>query len=104
MTGVGGGAIKVPIMNLHMHIPVKVAVATSSYMIGLTAFSGALIYLVSGQVLLEVAAAVAIGTYFGGIAGSRIADATNSASLKKYMAVLYVAIFVLMLLKLGGYL
>lgn len=103
-TGVGGGAIKVPVMNMCMHIPLKVATATSSYMIGLTAFSGALIYLISGQVLLDVAAVTAIGTYFGGIAGSKIADRTRSASLKKYMAVLYFAIFALMLLKLGGFL
>lgn len=103
-TGVGGGAIKVPIMNLGMHIPLKVATATSSYMIGLTAFTGALIYLVTGQVMLEVAAAVAVGTYFGGMLGSKIADRTHTQDLKKYMSVLYLAIFVLMLVKLGGFL
>ena len=40
MTGVGGGSIKVPLMNIYMHVPIKVASATSSYMIGITAFSG----------------------------------------------------------------
>ena len=54
MTGVGGGSIKVPLMNIHMHVPLKVASATSSYMIGITAFSGAIIYLAAGEVLLDV--------------------------------------------------
>lgn len=103
MTGVGGGAIKVPLMNLHMHVPLKVASATSSYMIGITAFSGALIYLISGEVLLDVAACVAIGTYAGALVGARIAEKVSTADLKKYLSVVFFFVCIIMILKAGGY-
>ncbi len=103
ITGVGGGAVKVPLMNIHMHVPIKVASTTSSYMIGITAFSGAVIYLAAGQVMLDVAAAVAIGTYVGATIGARIAEKVHTASLKKYMSVVFFFVCITMLLKAGGY-
>ena len=102
MTGVGGGVIKVPIMNAYMGVPLKAATATSSYMIGITAFSGAIIYLLSGQILLEYAAYVAIGAYIGMFAGTHISKYFDTASLKKYFAIVLVASAVSMLLEAGG--
>lgn len=102
MTGIGGGAIKVPLMNIHMHVPVKVAGATSSYMIGITAFSGAIVYFVHGDILLDVAAAVAVGAYVGALIGSRIATKTNARALKRYMSVVFFAIAIVMFLEAGG--
>jgi hypothetical protein len=103
MTGVGGGSIKVPLMNIHMHIPLKVASATSSYMIGITAFSGAVIYLAAGQVLLDVAAAVAIGTYTGALVGARLAEKMHASALRKYISVVFFFVCAVMILKAGGY-
>lgn len=104
MTGVGGGAIKVPLMNLHMHVPVKVASATSSYMIGITAFSGAIIYFIHGEVIPDVAAAVAVGAYVGALIGTRISAMVNAKSLKRYMSVVFFAIAAIMFCKAGGFL
>ena len=102
MTGVGGGAIKVPLMNIHMHVPVKVASATSSYMIGITAFSGAITYFLGGQVLLGYAAGVAIGAFLGSLIGTALARRINGKHLRKYFsAVLFVMAF-LVLLQAGG--
>ena len=91
MTGVGGGSI-------------KVASATSSYMIGITAFSGAIIYLIMGTIPLQVAATVAIGAYIGAVIGTRIAGRTNASALKRYMSVVFFIIAFVMVLKAGGYL
>ncbi|MCQ2079109.1 MAG: sulfite exporter TauE/SafE family protein [archaeon] len=103
MTGVGGGSIKVPLMNIYMHIPIKVASATSSYMIGITAFSGAFIYFIEGAIALDVAAAVAVGAYVGAMIGTRISEKVNAKALKRYMSVVFFAIAVIMILKAGGY-
>ncbi len=103
MTGVGGGSIKVPLMNIYMHVPIKVASATSSYMIGITAFSGAIIYLIMGTIPLQVAATVAIGAYAGAVLGTRIAARTNASALKRYMSVVFFIIAGIMILKAGGY-
>ena len=102
MTGVGGGAIKVPLMNIYMHVPMKAASATSSYMIGITAFSGTITYFLGGQVLLGYAAGVAIGAFLGSLIGTALARRINGKHLRKYFsAVLFVMAF-LVLLQAGG--
>ena len=98
MTGVGGGAIKVPLMNIYMHVPMKAASATSSYMIGITAFSGAITYFLGGQVLLGYAAGVAIGAFLGSLIGTALARRINGKHLRKYFsAVLFVRAFLVLL-------
>lgn len=102
LAGVGGGVIKVPLMNIYMHVPIKVASATSSYMIGITAFTGAVIYLLHGAVIADVAAAVAIGAFIGALIGTRVSNKMAAASLKRYMVVVYFAMAIIVLLKAGG--
>lgn len=102
MTGVGGGAIKVPLMNIYMHVPIKAASATSSYMIGITAFSGAITYFLGGQVLLGYAAGVAIGAFLGSLAGTTLARRINGKHLRKYFSAVLFAMATLVLLQAGG--
>ena len=45
LLGVGGGIVNVPTMNVLMRVPIRVATATSTYMLGATASAGALLYL-----------------------------------------------------------
>ena len=102
MTGIGGGAIKVPLMNLHMHVPMKAATATSSYMIGITAFSGSIVYFLGGQILLEYAAAISVAAFLGAIIGSRAAMKTKNAGLQRYFSIFMFFIAALVLLNIGG--
>lgn len=102
MTGVGGGAIKVPLMNLHMHIPMKAASSTSSYMIGITAFSGAITYFFAGEVILAYAACVAIGAFAGSLIGARYARKIPARHLRKYFSIVLFAMAILVLLQAGG--
>lgn len=102
MTGVGGGLIKVPVMNMIMKVPMKAAVATSNYMIGITAFSGSILYFLSGHVELQTAGFVAIGTFLGAMIGSRLSRKFDTSSMKKYFSILVLAIAAVMLLEAGG--
>ncbi|MBE6520038.1 MAG: sulfite exporter TauE/SafE family protein [Thermoplasmata archaeon] len=102
MTGVGGGAVKVPLMNIYMHVPIKAASPTSSYMIGITAFSGAITYFIAGQVLLEYAAAIAIGAFAGSIVGTSLARKLHTKHLRKYFSILLIIVATLVLLQAGG--
>ena len=102
MTGVGGGAVKVPLMNLYMHIPLKAASATSSYMIGITAFSGAIVYLLEGQVLLDYAAGVAIGAFIGAIIGTFLSRRISGKRFRKYFSIVLFVMSALVLLQAGG--
>jgi uncharacterized membrane protein YfcA len=80
--GVGGGIVKVPVMNLVMGVPLKVATATSNMMIGITATSSAVIYLLRGQIDPYVAGPVALGVFAGAMIGSRIAARINVGLLR----------------------
>lgn len=102
MTGIGGGSIKVPLMNVHMRVPIKVASATSSYMIGITAFSGAIIYFIHGDLLLDYASAIAIGAFFGSIIGTRLSRTLNAEPMRRYFSILLLVISVIIFLDAGG--
>ena len=102
MTGVGGGMVKVPLMNLYMHVPMKTASATSSYMIGITAFSGTITYFLGGQVLLEYAAGIAIGAFLGSLAGTVVTRRINARHLRKYFSVVVFIMATIVLLQAAG--
>jgi uncharacterized membrane protein YfcA len=102
MTGLGGGAIKIPLMNTHMNVPIKAAAATSSYMIGITAFSGAVTYFIGGTILLEYAAVIALGAFIGSVAGSRLSVFVRSGEMKRYFSIVLFVIAAITLLRAGG--
>jgi uncharacterized membrane protein YfcA len=72
LLGVGGGAIKVPVMNLFMGMPLKACTATSNFMIGVTAAASATVYFLHGDVLPFVAAPVAAGVLLGATGGAQL--------------------------------
>ncbi|MDN5292865.1 MAG: uncharacterized protein PWQ31_170 [Eubacteriales bacterium] len=72
LLGIGGGIIKVPVMHRLMGLSFRRAVATSSFMIGITAAAGALVYWGRGQIDPLVAAPVAIGVYAGARSGAKL--------------------------------
>lgn len=73
LLGVGGGIVKVPVMNLVMNVPLRVATATSNLMIGVTGSASAIVYLLRGGIDPYVAAPTAVGVFIGASVGSRTA-------------------------------
>lgn len=90
LLGIGGGIIKVPLMNLSMGVPLRVATATSNLMIGITAAASAVIYLVRGEIDPYVAGPTAIGVFFGATLGSRVAHRIGL----RYLRMLFVVVMV----------
>ncbi|MEM2934446.1 MAG: sulfite exporter TauE/SafE family protein [Methanocellales archaeon] len=97
MLGVGGGLIKVPTMHLWMNVPMKVATATSNFMIGVTAAASAYIYYSHGYLDTIITAIVAIGIFLGAALGSRFASNIESKSLRRAFACVLILIAVSML-------
>lgn len=81
LLGIGGGPIKVPVMNVLMRIPLKAAVATSTLMVGITATASALIYYLKGYIDPTIAAIAAISVFGGASLGARIAPYTKTRIL-----------------------
>jgi uncharacterized membrane protein YfcA len=73
LLGVGGGVINVPTMNLLMHVPIRVAATTSTYMLAATAVASTVVYLAAGEVDPLLAAPVALGVIVGARVGARLA-------------------------------
>lgn len=82
LLGVGGGFINVPAMHLIMGIPLKAAIATSNYMIGITGAASAMIYYAHGFVKPMIVAPCAIGVLLGAQLGSRLAARVHSSVLR----------------------
>ena len=82
LLGVGGGIVKVPTMHLLMGVPLKVATATSNMMIGITATSSAVIYLLRGQLDPFVGGPTALGVFAGAMVGTRIAHRIDARILR----------------------
>ena len=70
LLGIGGGVVTVPLIHLVMGAPIRVAVATSNYMIGITAAAGAYAYLFRGDVDPRQAAPVVLGVAAGAALGA----------------------------------
>jgi hypothetical protein len=82
LLGVGGGIIKVAAMNMFMNVPLKAAVGTSKFMIGVTAAVGALLFFMAGVVDIYVLAPIALGTTVGATLGTLIMNRLRSYALK----------------------
>jgi uncharacterized protein len=78
LLGVGGGVIKVPVMYMLMGVPLRVATATSNFMIGVTAATSAYIYYGRGDVNIAYAAPVVAGIFAGSLFGARISPRVHS--------------------------
>ncbi len=82
LLGIGGGVIKVAAMNSMMNVPMKVSVATSKFMIGVTAATSAIVYLLAGAVNLYIVGPVALGTMLGATIGSNVMNKLHSKVIK----------------------
>lgn len=78
LLGIGGGPIKVPVMYIFMRVPLMVATATSNFMIGVTAAASAIVYYRRGDVLVDVAAPLAVGVFVGSLLGARLASRVHT--------------------------
>ena len=92
LLGIGGGVIQVPVLNSFCGIPIKVAAATSTFMIGVTAAASAFIYWNRGDVSLSLTAAVALGAFPGSALGARLAAHIHARYLKLFMAIVLLAV------------
>ena len=93
LLGIGGGGINMSAMNAVSSVPMKAAVATSNFMIGVTAATSALFYIRHGFVDSFVTAPVVLGTLIGSLIGARVALQVRGVVLKR--------VFIVVLLVLG---
>lgn len=97
LLGIGGGILKVPVLNVWCGVPMRAAVATSAFMIGVTAVAAAPIYYAEGKIVPPLAAAAVLGVLVGSRLGLALAERAPSRWLKSAMAGVLLAVSILTL-------
>jgi len=99
LLGVGGGIIKVPVLNAWCGMPLRAAAATSALMIGVTATGGAIIYYGRGDLSPLAAAPAVIGVQLGSWLGLRLGQYASVVWLKILMAAVLLVVAGLMFVR-----
>src|SRR5207244_11120664 len=84
---VGCGIVMAPVLIAFCGIPIRVAAATRTFMIGVTAAASAIQYFARVEIALPLTAAVCLGSLPASLLGARLADRIHARSLKLLMAV-----------------
>lgn len=92
LLGVGSGTLKVPAMDVAMHMPVKASAATSDFMIGVTAAASAGAYFARGQINPYIAAPVAIGVLLGALIGSQLLNRISARAIRYAFIIVLVVV------------
>lgn len=98
MTGSSGGYIKTPVMNEVMRIPVKVAGATTMFMVGITAAVALAVYASQGRISAAVAPAV-LGGLLGGRLGARVQQRLPAPSVRRLLSAVLIVIGILVVVQ-----
>ena len=99
LLGLGGGIIKVPVLNAWCGMPMRAAAATSAFMIGVTATGGAIIYFGRGDLPALAAAPAVLGVRLGSAVGLRWSQRASARWLKMLMAGILVVVGVVMFIR-----
>jgi uncharacterized protein len=102
LLGLGGGAFKVPIMNLLMGVPLKATIATSNLMIGVTAATGAAVFYGRGYMDPYYAVPAALGILVGARLGPRLAVRLPVSVLNTTFQVVLAVFAVMMIAQAAG--
>ena len=93
--GIGGGVIVVPTLNTWCGVPIRVAAATSSFVLGVTALVGAAHAFLRGDIVPELAAAAVIGVLGGTQIGVRLGVNLPARTQKLLMVALLATVWVI---------
>ena len=99
MLGVGGGILKVPAMNLISKMPIKVAAATSNFMIGITAAAGSIVYILYGKVDPKIASLMVLGVVVGSKFSIKRFSKIKDSRIRLLFVIVLIIVSLQMLLK-----
>jgi len=99
LLGIGGGVVQVPILNMVMGLPMKPTIATSTFMIAITATVGALVHYYHGHVYPIIVAPLIIGVFLGARLGAELAQRVGGTLLRRIFGVFLFVTALLMFLQ-----
>jgi uncharacterized membrane protein YfcA len=103
LLGVGGGFIKVPLMDAVMGVPLGVAAATSNFMVGITAAASFFVYYNRGDIYPFLILPTCLGVLLGAMLGMRLLPHLRAAWLRLVLVGLMFIMGIHMVLQGLGY-
>lgn len=98
LLGIGSGVLKIPAMDSALRLPLKVSSATSNFMIGVTATASACAYFVRGDIDIDIAGPITLGSVIGALIGARLLMWLPAEKLRIFFAIILALLAVQMLL------
>jgi uncharacterized membrane protein YfcA len=102
LLGIGGGIVKVPILQIILGKSIKEAVASSSMMIGISAAIAVIPYLNRGEVPTEWVPFATLGTVAGAFLGAKLLHKIESLYIKILFAAVLLYTAITMIVKATG--
>ncbi len=99
LAGIGGGFLKTPLSSEVMRLPAKVAAATSTFTIGLTASTALLLMAIDGRVVVTDAALVVLGAVVGGTIGSLLQRRVSPPIVRRATSIVLILIAVVLVVR-----
>lgn len=99
VAGAGGGFVKTPVTTSVMGIPLKVAAATTTFTLGVTAAAGLVVFVLQGRVDPQAASAVIAGSLIGGYVGARLQRHTPARLIRTGLGAALVGIAIVLWLR-----
>jgi len=98
LLGIGGGIIHVPALIQLFSFPAHVAIASSHFILALTAFVGALGHIIVGDVLVKEAIYMGAGVVIGAQFGAKLAKKIRAPLLVRLLALALLAVGIRLLI------
>jgi uncharacterized membrane protein YfcA len=96
-TDASGGFIKTPVLTDLMHVPFRVAAATTTFTVGVTSAAALLVFIGQDRVSVELAGPIVAASLLGGLIGARVQSRLHPVVTRRGLCLLLVVIAVLLL-------
>src|SRR5512135_2021584 len=85
--GIGGGVIFVPLMVIAMGLSMKLAAPTSQFILMFASASGMIVHSILGHPNYYEAGMLSIGSFMGGMVGSKLSTHINETKLRLFVTI-----------------
>lgn len=99
IAGASGGFVKTPATSEVMHVPVRVAAATTTFTIGVTSAAGLIVFALQGRLDLAECAAVCAGSIVGATAGASLQSRMAPPQVRRFLSLALVVIAIVLVVK-----
>ena len=99
LAGASGGFVKTPASSEVMHVPVRVAAATTTFTIGVTSAAGLIVFALQGRLDLPACAAVCSGSIVGATVGAAVQSRLAPPRVRQFLSVALVVIAIVLVVR-----